>query len=781
MQVLVGYIGCFDFQTQGLERDSAYPYSYRTTTKSQVLTLRLDDWEYLLKHFPASNKVISQSYYRGPPDDRKKSSVSEDKSAPTYAPDQDRIEKKRVQIQSKTQVAPPDLWKDSSSLESPTATNDSKDYIELKSMKEGEKQLKKDLETAVYEKLTDTEEVKGKIKTEDKDDTQKFEIKESKQTKVDRPSIIEKTKEKNEYREDKTLVPSNDTVESGADKSPVSTTKTREIKEENVIELKKKTEPDVAKDDIQMKEKKESREEKPVIEAVKLTKAKTEYPPEEITEANNDSSSVDTKTTPAEEISDRKITTGVLSKKRTKEKHKFTPPTGPSLLDIGAPIIVDTNLWPMDSRRRSIVENVDRQAVASELATLTSNTDLRQSDQPATELEQIPERELSVVSIESDEDLIMAKNAITTRRKSTVHGVDRNAVAKEIESLESATTSAPMDQIQSTEKSEQVKRDRSLSDEYEDYQADLKNLKRRSTIHNVDRESVARELQSLDSHMDLTKMRDESFHDIHTESTRELREPDEESLDTETARKSTTDTEEALLKGAKFIRKMSLAAKSLISRQSTSKVKVKNKNDENDTLLMEEDERATQELIEKYEEEELRRSLQSTQSFALSDFDDYDSSKKEKRNDSLEVINESTLSIDTHQDSMASVEGFMLAQMNKARSEQREDLSDRRSKRYSNASQVSRVSKRSVRVRYQDEERSGTSSPYTLASHQVPLLQTRRLSDNTPADELTAEERNLRMMDSDLEGVVQNQGSSLDDSTVTLVPKKSSPRPPKRQ
>ncbi|XP_063370371.1 uncharacterized protein LOC134658649 [Cydia amplana] len=58
---------------QGLIRDKPYDYSYRTTSKSQVLTLLLDDWEYLLQHFPDSKKLINdyQSSHRskddGPP------------------------------------------------------------------------------------------------------------------------------------------------------------------------------------------------------------------------------------------------------------------------------------------------------------------------------------------------------------------------------------------------------------------------------------------------------------------------------------------------------------------------------------------------------------------------------------------------------------------------------------------------------------------------------------------------------------------------------------------
>ncbi|KAI8427393.1 hypothetical protein MSG28_001946 [Choristoneura fumiferana] len=44
----------------GLVRDQPFPYSYRTLIKSQVLTLRLEDWEYLLEHFPASKAAINK-------------------------------------------------------------------------------------------------------------------------------------------------------------------------------------------------------------------------------------------------------------------------------------------------------------------------------------------------------------------------------------------------------------------------------------------------------------------------------------------------------------------------------------------------------------------------------------------------------------------------------------------------------------------------------------------------------------------------------------------------
>lgn len=47
-----------NFQLQGLLRNTAYTHSYKTVIKSQVLTLKLDDWEYLLQHFPNSRDTI---------------------------------------------------------------------------------------------------------------------------------------------------------------------------------------------------------------------------------------------------------------------------------------------------------------------------------------------------------------------------------------------------------------------------------------------------------------------------------------------------------------------------------------------------------------------------------------------------------------------------------------------------------------------------------------------------------------------------------------------------
>ncbi|CAH2065836.1 unnamed protein product, partial [Iphiclides podalirius] len=46
---------------QGLVRELPYTNSYRTITKCQILTLRLNDWEDLLKHFPRSKRTIYEN------------------------------------------------------------------------------------------------------------------------------------------------------------------------------------------------------------------------------------------------------------------------------------------------------------------------------------------------------------------------------------------------------------------------------------------------------------------------------------------------------------------------------------------------------------------------------------------------------------------------------------------------------------------------------------------------------------------------------------------------
>lgn len=45
-------------QPQGLERNTPFTFSYRVIGKAQILTLCLDDWKYLVKHFQKSKNVI---------------------------------------------------------------------------------------------------------------------------------------------------------------------------------------------------------------------------------------------------------------------------------------------------------------------------------------------------------------------------------------------------------------------------------------------------------------------------------------------------------------------------------------------------------------------------------------------------------------------------------------------------------------------------------------------------------------------------------------------------
>lgn len=48
----------FPFQTQGLHRNTPFSNSYRAVGNAKVLTLRYDDWYYLLQHFPESKLDI---------------------------------------------------------------------------------------------------------------------------------------------------------------------------------------------------------------------------------------------------------------------------------------------------------------------------------------------------------------------------------------------------------------------------------------------------------------------------------------------------------------------------------------------------------------------------------------------------------------------------------------------------------------------------------------------------------------------------------------------------
>ncbi|XP_068621666.1 uncharacterized protein [Battus philenor] len=57
-QTKIFHIGdCFGV-LQGLTHNMPYVYSYRTISKSQILTLNLNEWEDLLKHFPISRRTI---------------------------------------------------------------------------------------------------------------------------------------------------------------------------------------------------------------------------------------------------------------------------------------------------------------------------------------------------------------------------------------------------------------------------------------------------------------------------------------------------------------------------------------------------------------------------------------------------------------------------------------------------------------------------------------------------------------------------------------------------
>lgn len=42
-----------------------YTHSYRASTKSKVPTLRLEDWEYLFKHFPNSKVTVLDTTFGG--------------------------------------------------------------------------------------------------------------------------------------------------------------------------------------------------------------------------------------------------------------------------------------------------------------------------------------------------------------------------------------------------------------------------------------------------------------------------------------------------------------------------------------------------------------------------------------------------------------------------------------------------------------------------------------------------------------------------------------------
>ncbi|XP_049867031.1 uncharacterized protein LOC126367521 [Pectinophora gossypiella] len=63
---------------QGLHRDTPFKLSYKTIIKSQVLTLSLDKWEYLLTHFPESKDKIYKNFTKEDGDKRKESKNYDD-------------------------------------------------------------------------------------------------------------------------------------------------------------------------------------------------------------------------------------------------------------------------------------------------------------------------------------------------------------------------------------------------------------------------------------------------------------------------------------------------------------------------------------------------------------------------------------------------------------------------------------------------------------------------------------------------------------------------------
>ncbi|XP_047041519.1 uncharacterized protein LOC124645707 [Helicoverpa zea] len=75
---------------QGLLRNTPYTHSYQTVIKSCVLTLQLDDWEYLLKHFPDSRDAIHKHMRQLGDDDTDKSNwpggAPVEWTAPEYVP-----------------------------------------------------------------------------------------------------------------------------------------------------------------------------------------------------------------------------------------------------------------------------------------------------------------------------------------------------------------------------------------------------------------------------------------------------------------------------------------------------------------------------------------------------------------------------------------------------------------------------------------------------------------------------------------------------------------------
>ncbi|XP_072937279.1 uncharacterized protein [Epargyreus clarus] len=77
----VYYSGEFFGVVHGLTSDYPHTHSYQSISKAQILTLRLEDWEYLLSHFPNSKECIYKSltYDDGSTDTYKERPVKRDR------------------------------------------------------------------------------------------------------------------------------------------------------------------------------------------------------------------------------------------------------------------------------------------------------------------------------------------------------------------------------------------------------------------------------------------------------------------------------------------------------------------------------------------------------------------------------------------------------------------------------------------------------------------------------------------------------------------------------
>ncbi|XP_049867017.1 uncharacterized protein LOC126367515 [Pectinophora gossypiella] len=84
---------------QGLHHDIAYTLTYTANTRSQVLMLCLDDWEFLLPHYPVSNLIIY------PPKDKPADAHVEKRYEPPPVQHVEaKKEKKKVFVTKKTEV-----------------------------------------------------------------------------------------------------------------------------------------------------------------------------------------------------------------------------------------------------------------------------------------------------------------------------------------------------------------------------------------------------------------------------------------------------------------------------------------------------------------------------------------------------------------------------------------------------------------------------------------------------------------------------------------------------